>query len=57
MIDSRFTSNGVVKPGKEFKDFSCFCPLKSSETSTVENKRNRLNTINSSGSWEIKTML
>ena len=46
-----------MKPGKEFKDFSCFCPLKCSKTVTVESRRNGFNTINSSESWEIQSML
>ena len=50
------TARGETKAAKTFTDFSCFCPLKCSETEPVESRKKCFDTFYSSGSWEIQTM-
>ena len=49
------TARGVEKSGKEFKDFSCYCPLKCSDTVPVEYRKKCFETFYGSGSWEVQT--
>lgn len=50
------TPKGETKAAKEFKDFTCFCPLKCSETVPVESRKKCFDKFYSCGSWEIQTM-
>ena len=49
------TTKGVEKSGKEFKDFSCYCPLKCSDTVPVEYRKKCYEAFYGSGSWEVQT--